>query len=80
MNDKRPVIDIEPAKKRGIPKDELDKLLVKWQDKLLLSDWDLSVRIVDFQRDDYRQSHLISYLAGSSRSKCSWRYNRKLWI
>ena len=35
---------------------ELNSLLDKWQTRLLLDGWDLSIKIVEFNRTDYQQS------------------------
>lgn len=35
---------------------KLKKILKKWQKILLLENWFLSIKIVDFKRKDYRQS------------------------
>ena len=43
-------------KKNGLSLKELKNLLKKWQKNLLLSDWKLSINIVDFKRKDYKQS------------------------
>lgn len=44
------------ATKKGLSKSKLEKLLKKWQKKLLMTDWNLSLKIVDFKRKDFRQS------------------------
>ena len=46
--------DVE--KKGGLSKEELQELLERWQKKLFITDWDLKIQIVDFLRNDYRQS------------------------
>lgn len=43
-------------KKKGITFKKLNNLLKKWQKKLLLNSWKLSLEIVDFKRKDFRQS------------------------
>lgn len=43
-------------KKKGLPLKKLNNLLKKWQKKLLLNGWELSIEIVDFKRKDYKQS------------------------
>jgi hypothetical protein len=43
-------------KKNGLNLSELKKILKKWQEILLLENWLLSIKIVDFKRKDYRQS------------------------
>lgn len=54
-NDKEIIFNIK--KKRGLSLKELKMLLKKWQNKLEMEDWDLSVEIVDFKRkNNYRQS------------------------
>ena len=35
---------------------KLNSLLKLWQKRLLLNDWSLSIKIVEFKRKDYRQS------------------------
>ncbi len=35
---------------------ELNSLLDKWQTRLLLDGWDISIKIVEFNRTDYQQS------------------------
>jgi len=47
---------IKDNKKSGLAIKELNHMLNKWQKKLLLNDWDISIKIVDFLRTDYRQS------------------------
>ncbi len=44
------------SKKKGITFKKLNALLKKWQKKLLLNNWKLSLEIVDFKRKDFRQS------------------------
>ena len=53
-NDREITFDIK--EKRGKPKSFLNKILVKWQKKLQMTDWKLDLQIVDFKRVDYRQS------------------------
>lgn len=43
-------------KKKGLAKKELYKLLKEWQKKLMLDEWNIDIKIVEFQRNDYRQS------------------------
>ena len=43
-------------KKKGLNLKELNKLLKKWQKKLLLNNWKLSLELIDFKRKDYKQS------------------------
>lgn len=43
-------------KKNGLPVKKLNSLLKAWQNRLLLNDWDLSIKIVEFKRKDYKQS------------------------
>lgn len=47
---------MENQKNKGITFKKLNILLKKWQKKLLLGNWNLSLEIVDFKRKDYRQS------------------------
>ena len=42
--------------KNGLTKEELDRLLLVWQKKLRMEDWKLDIKIVDFERRDFRQS------------------------
>lgn len=42
--------------KKGLSVKKLNTLLKKWQKRLLLNDWDLSIEIVEFKRKDYKQS------------------------
>lgn len=42
--------------KKGLQIEALNNLLKKWQKKLILNNWKLSIKIVDFKRKDYRQS------------------------
>ncbi len=42
--------------KKGISFKKLNRLLSKWQKKLRLNAWKLSLEIVEFKRKDYRQS------------------------
>ena len=54
-NDREIIFDVN--KKAGLSLAELEELLVKWQEKLEMNDWDLSVKIVEFRRKNgYRQS------------------------
>jgi hypothetical protein len=47
---------MQNTKKNGLSLKELNKLLKKWQNNLLLDKWKLSLKLVDFKRKDYRQS------------------------
>lgn len=42
--------------KKGLSTEQLNTLLNKWQKRLLLNNWNLSIQIVEFKRKDYRQS------------------------
>jgi len=42
--------------KKGLSKQKLNQILKKWQKKLRLTDWNLSIKIIEFKRKDYRQS------------------------
>jgi hypothetical protein len=43
--------------KRGMSKNDLEKLLFVWQKKLDMNDWKLDLKIIDFKRKNgYRQS------------------------
>jgi hypothetical protein len=54
-NDRETIFGVD--KKGGLTLIELEELLKKWQEKLEMKDWNLSVRIVEFRRKDgYRQS------------------------
>ena len=48
------IFDIK--QKNGKSKVNLKKLLVKWQKRLQMTDWNIDLQIVDFKRTDYRQS------------------------
>ena len=45
-------------KKEGLSLTELEKILKKWQTNLLLNDWLLSIKIVEFKRKDFRRHYL----------------------
>ena len=53
-NDRKIRYDVK--EKRGMSEKELKKLLKKWQKKLGMDDWKISLKIVDFKRKDFRQS------------------------
>lgn len=54
-NDRGIIFNVD--KKGGLTLVELKELLRKWQEKLEMRDWNLSVKLVEFQRKDgYRQS------------------------
>jgi len=53
-NDRKIIFGIK--EKRGKSRSFLNKILVKWQKKLQMTDWKLDLQIVDFKRVDYRQS------------------------
>jgi len=56
MKDEKEII-YDLKEKKGLSRDELETLLIKWQKKLEMSDWDLTVKIVEFRRKNgYRQS------------------------
>jgi len=42
--------------KKGLTIKKLNSLLGLWQKRLLLNDWNLSIKIVEFKRKDYKQS------------------------
>jgi len=42
--------------KKGLSEKKLKNLLVIWQKKLKLDDWSIDLRIIEFNRKDYRQS------------------------
>jgi len=50
------VINYNPPEKKGLSKEELEKLLAKWQEKLKMDGWSIDLKIVDFERKDFRQS------------------------
>jgi hypothetical protein len=53
--EKKIIYDVE--KKTGLPIAELETLLKKWQSKLKMNDWKLSLKIVEFHRKNgFRQS------------------------
>ena len=43
-------------KKEGLSLSELKNILNQWQSRLLLNNWALGLKIVDFKRTDFRQS------------------------
>ncbi|MEA1936591.1 MAG: hypothetical protein U9N04_00575 [Patescibacteria group bacterium] len=47
---------MQSIKKKGLNLKELNSLLKKWQENLLLNKWKLSLEVVDFKRKDYKQS------------------------
>ena len=49
-------INHNPPEKKGLSKEELEKLLAKWQEKLKMDGWSIDLEIVDFERKDFRQS------------------------
>lgn len=54
-NDREIIFDVD--KKAGLSLPELEEFLAKWQEKLEMKDWDLTVNIVEFRRKNgYRQS------------------------
>lgn len=56
MGDEKEII-YDVKEKKGLSADELGVLLAKWQGKLEMKDWDLSLKIVEFRRKNgYRQS------------------------
>lgn len=44
------------AKKTGLPIIKLNKILKKWVNFLKLKNWDIKIKITDFERKDFRQS------------------------
>lgn len=55
IEDREIIYDVK--KENGLSSDELEALMKKWQVKLEMSDWDLSLKIVEFHRKNgYRQS------------------------
>lgn len=56
MGDEKEII-YDVKEKKGLSADELEVLLKKWQEKLEMKDWNLSLKIVEFRRKNgYRQS------------------------
>jgi len=56
MNEEKQII-YDVGKKNGMSFDELRSMLDKWQKKLELTDWKLSLKIVEFRRKNgFRQS------------------------
>lgn len=47
---------MQNSEKHGLSPDKLNILLHKWQKDLMLNDWKLSLKFVNFKRKDYRQS------------------------
>lgn len=56
MNAKKIKIINISQKRKGLGKEKLNNILRKWQKRLMLDDWNISIKIVDFKRTDYRQS------------------------
>ena len=56
MSKHRLIEIVNDQKKKGLSKKRLANLLKRWQEKLLLSDWEINIKIVDFKRKDFRQS------------------------
>lgn len=53
--DREIIYDVK--KEEGLSPAELESLMKQWQVKLLMDDWNLSLKIVEFRRkDDFRQS------------------------
>ena len=59
------IADFNPPKKRGVSLVNLNKRLKYWQKKLNMTDWEMDLRVVDFQKDNgYRQSgHFIANIS-----------------
>ncbi len=56
-NDREIIYGMEGKKVKGLPLDDLEKLMREWQKKLLMDNWKLDLKIVDFKRkNNYRQS------------------------
>lgn len=54
-NDREIIFDVN--KKAGLSLAELGELLTRWQEKLEMKDWNLTVKIVEFRRENgYHQS------------------------
>jgi hypothetical protein len=49
-------IIFDVSKKSGLDKKDLINLMQKWQKKLHMLDWALELKIVDFNRSDFKQS------------------------
>lgn len=47
---------VDPKDKKGLNREELEKILKDRQKKLSMEDWDIAIEIVDFKRIDYKQS------------------------
>lgn len=47
---------MQNSEKKGLSLRHLNTILKKWQKNLLLDDWEISLKIVDFKRKDFRQS------------------------
>ncbi len=59
IKNKKPTGEIEVVEdvdKKGLTIDVLNQLLNNWQEKLELSYWDISIKLVKFLRTDYQQS------------------------
>lgn len=62
-------INLNPPAKKGLSEKTLVKLLSKWQKKLGMQDWVLDIKIVDFERKDFRQSG--DFVANVKKRKAS---------
>jgi hypothetical protein len=49
-------IEYGVEKTSGLSKARLDRLLTHWQKKLNMTDWEISISIVNFKRKDFKQS------------------------
>jgi len=56
MRTKKREVVFDVKKTKGIATDRLRKIMKKWQSSLLLNEWTLSLKIVEFRRKDFRQS------------------------
>ena len=60
-------INYHVDKKNGLSKQKLEQLLFDWKKKLLMDDWNIKLKIVDFERKDFRQSG--NFVADSVKKK-----------
>ncbi|MFA5197140.1 MAG: hypothetical protein WC437_01790 [Patescibacteria group bacterium] len=69
------VFDID--KKSGLSKEELKGLMEKWQVKLNMLDWVLELKIVDFNRPDFKQSG--DFIADPKKKKATILLTSEPW-
>lgn len=52
--DRETIYDVK--KEKGLAIEKLEEVIKKWQARLILDGWNLSLKIVEFRRKDFRQS------------------------